>query len=67
MEFAVEKKFMMVDRYFNHERYALPLLLKKIAGETEQNHKRRVKMYLLACPDSKFADIAELINPESVF
>ena len=58
---------MMVDDFFTHDKYALPLLLKKIAGESELNHKQRVKMYLLACPDTKFADIAELINPENVF
>jgi len=24
-------------------------------------------MYLLACPDTKFSEIAEIINPENVF
>lgn len=53
-EFILQKKFMMIDDYFNNEGNSLPLILKRIAGETEHTHKQRVQMYLMACPDTKF-------------
>lgn len=34
----MEKKFMLVEEYFNNERYGLPLMLKKISGENEFDH-----------------------------
>jgi hypothetical protein len=69
IEFITEKKFMMVDEFFRNKnaKYSLPIILKKIAGESESNHRDRVRMFLLACPDTKFSDIAEIINPDNVF
>ena len=49
--FQVEKKLMVLDEYFNHEKYALPPLLKKLQGETEKSHEERVRKYLLVCDD----------------
>jgi len=67
IEFIIDKKFMMVDEFFKNDICKLPLILNKIAGESEATHQERVKMYLLACPDTKFSEIAEIINPENVF
>jgi hypothetical protein len=36
--FIVEKKFMVVNEYFTHPKYPLPILLKKLAGESEYIH-----------------------------
>lgn len=67
-EFIIENKFMVIEEYFsNQTNCQLPLILKRIAGETEFTHKQRVQMYLTACPDAKFTDIAELINPDDIF
>lgn len=63
----MEKKFMLVEEYFTHERYALPLMIKKISGESEFDHLERVKRFLMACDDQRFTDIAFLINPENQF
>ena len=63
----MEKKFLVVQEYFTHPRYPLPLLLKKLAGESEYTHQERVKRYMLACDDQKFSDIANLIDPENQF
>ena len=38
IDFIVEKKFMVVNEYFTHPRYPLPLILKKLAGENEFTH-----------------------------
>ena len=43
------------------------MILKKLAGESEQNHIERVRRYLLATDDKKFLDIANLIDPENQF
>ena len=45
-DFIVEKKFMVVSEYFTHPRYPLPLILKKLAGESEFTHQERVKRYM---------------------
>lgn len=63
----MEKKFMLVEEYFQHDRYALPLMLKKMSGESEHDHQERVKRFLIACDDQRFTDIAFLINPENQF
>lgn len=42
---------MVVDEYFTNEKYSLPLIVKKLAGESEHTHQERVKLYLLACDD----------------
>ena len=63
--YVVEKKFMVLDEYFTNERYGLPSLLKKLAGETESNHEERVRKYLLACDDQRFSDVANLIDPQN--
>ena len=63
----MEKKFMLVEEYFQHDRYALPLMLKKMSGESEHDHQERVKRFLIACDDQRFTDIAFLINPENLF
>lgn len=65
--FVVEKKFMVLEEYFTNEKYALPPLLKKLAGETESNHEERVRKYLLACDDQRFSDVANLIDPQNEF
>ena len=56
---------MMVDEFFNSSNVRLPIILKKMAGEDEDNHRDRVRMYMLACPDNKFSDIADLIDPQN--
>ena len=38
-EFMIEKKFMIVDEYFKNEKCTLPIMLKKIAGESECTHR----------------------------
>jgi len=63
----IEKKFMLVEEYFTHDRYALPLMIKKISGESEYDHQERVRRFLMACDDQRFTDIAFLINPENQF
>jgi|DEB0MinimDraft_12_1074336.scaffolds.fasta_scaffold149251_1 hypothetical protein len=63
VEFYTEKRFMLVDEYFQNDTCKLPSMLRKMAGELETMHEHRVKMYLLACPDTKFSDIAEIIDP----
>ena len=37
--FMIEKKFMMVDEFFKNDKCSLPLILKKIAGESEIVHQ----------------------------
>ena len=64
-DFIIVKKFMLVNEYFTHDKYALPIMLKKMAGETEIVHQERVRKFLLACDDQKFSDISNLINPEN--
>lgn len=64
-EHVIQKKFMVVEEYFKEGQ--LPLILKKLAGETEFNYRQRVKMFLLACSDDYFTNIANLINPENIF
>tara|TARA_B110000305_G_C18872262_1_gene373711 strand:- start:30 stop:335 length:306 start_codon:yes stop_codon:yes gene_type:complete len=64
-QFMVEKKFMVVEEYFTHEKYCLPPICRKLAGETEFTHQERVKRYLLACDDSRFSDIGHIINAEN--
>ena len=54
---------MVLEEYFTNEKYALPPLLKKLTGETEQNHEERVRKYLLACDDQRFSDVANIIDP----
>lgn len=66
-DFIVVKKFMLVNEYFTHDKYSLPMMLKKLAGESEIVHQERVKKFLLACDDQKFSDISNLINPENQF
>ena len=63
----MEKKFMLVEEYFANERFALPLMMKRISGESESDHQERVKRFLIACDDQRFTDIAFLINPENQF
>ena len=58
-EYIIEKKFMVLDEYFKNEKCSLPFILKQIAGESEDTHKTRARMYLLACSDQNFSDIAE--------
>jgi len=39
--FIIKKKFMVVDEYFDHKVHkdcSLPLILKKLAGESEHTH-----------------------------
>ena len=50
-DFIVVKKFMLVNEYFENEKYALPIMLKKLAGESEIVHQERVRKFLLACDD----------------
>ena len=61
----VEKKFMVVEEYFTHEKYCLPPICRKLASETEFTHQERVKRYLLACDDCRFSDIGHIINAEN--
>jgi len=59
---------MIIDEYFDikiHKERCLPLILKKLAGESEPDHIERVRRYLLAADDKKFLDIANLIDPEN--
>ena len=42
------------------------MMLKRMGNEDEETHKNRVKMYLLACPDTKFSNIADIIDPSKV-
>jgi hypothetical protein len=42
----------------------MPRLLKCLPGESESDHSRRVKLYLLAQGSEKFGSIAELIDPD---
>ena len=65
--FIVQKKFMVAPEFFSHPRYPLPMILKKLAGETELTHQERVKRYMLACDDQKFSDMANIIDPENQF
>ena len=58
---------MVLDEYFTNGKYALPSLLKKLAGESESNHEERVRKYLLACDDQRFSDVANLIDPQNQF
>ena len=67
IQFIVEKKFMIVDEYFTHPQYPLPKILKKLAGESELVHQERVKKYLIACDDTTFSGIANMIDPENQF
>ena len=41
-------------------------MLKKMGNECVEDHEKRVKMYLLACPDTKFSDFADIIDPSKV-
>ena len=65
--FILDKKFMIVDEFFTHERHPLPKILKKLAGESEICHQERVKKYLLACDDTTFCQYANMIDPENQF
>jgi hypothetical protein len=56
---------MIVDEYFTHKDHALPKMLKKLAGESEICHQERVKKYLLACDDTTFCGIANMIDPDN--
>lgn len=67
VEYIIEKKFMLIDEYFQHPQFKLPLMLKKLSHESEISHREKVKKYLLACPDTMFTEYAHLINPESQF
>ena len=66
-EHIVEKKFMVDPEFFTHPTCPLPLILKKLSGESEFTHQERVKSYMLACDDHKFSDMANLIDPENQF
>ena len=37
-EFIIVQEFMMVDEFFNNNKCKMPLMLKRIAGESESNH-----------------------------
>ena len=64
-EFFVDKKFVIGEEFFKNDICKLPLMIKKLAGESEDIHLTRVRMYLFSCPDVKFNLIAELIDPEN--
>ena len=67
IECLIHKKFMMVDEFFTNSTLPMPKILKKLTNESVEKHEERVKMYLLACPDTKFSEIAEIIDPSNVF
>jgi hypothetical protein len=66
-EHIITKKFMLVGEFFTDPLNKLPLILKRMACEAEDSHRQRVKMYLQACPDTKFTDFADLIDPQNVY
>lgn len=67
LDFMIEKKFMLVDEYFKHERYPMPAIMKKRAEESELSHRERVKQLLLAFDSKTFTEISFIINPDNHF
>lgn len=58
---------MMVDEFFNNAKCKMPPILNRMAGESEQSHRNRVRLYLLGCNQTRFTDIADIINPQNQF
>ena len=63
--FLLETKFKLMSTYFEGD-CSLPRMLKKMAREDTEQHVHRVRTYLLACPDDKFTNLADHIDPDDV-
>ena len=61
-------KLVLPPEYFirNENGFRLPPLLKRVKAENDCHYEMRVKNHLIKMSDSKFEQIADLIDPDDV-